>query len=243
MIATINTESGNCLTRPLDVRRTTAGPVFRTFESNQPSRTRRNLLKTRIATALSIVGVLGAGSAAAVVNTSILDDGPVSGAPAVLIPPPAPSVPEEAELVPDQIITVVRPPQAQPAAVTDSPTQAPSPTTTPLGSVPISPNLTVFNVGVAGTVTLDVVDGRLELLSAMPNDGWAIGETNGDSDRVEVEFVSDGVMVEFSASWTNGQIATHVESHTVGSVLPSTSPSQPGEHDEDHEEEEHEDDD
>ena len=45
-------------------------------------------MKTKIATALSIAGVLTAGSAAALVNTQILDSGPsTSGASAAVLPP------------------------------------------------------------------------------------------------------------------------------------------------------------
>ena len=45
-------------------------------------------MKTRIATVLSVIGVLGAGSAAALVNTQILDSGPTdSGASAAVLPP------------------------------------------------------------------------------------------------------------------------------------------------------------
>jgi hypothetical protein len=170
-------------------------------------------MKTKIATALSVIGVLGAGSAAALVNTQILDSGPAeSGASAAVLPPATPvdiTVPE----VDLQTLLPTEPVELQPSDPTTPPTTAePAPAT-----VAPSGFLTAFNVGEAGVVTVDVVDGRLVLVSAEPKAGWEVTSASEDDEQnhVDVEFVSDTVRVEFEASFTDGAIVPHVESKSI----------------------------
>jgi hypothetical protein len=179
---------------------------------------------TKIATALSIVGVLGAGSAAALVNTQILDSGSTeSGASAAVLPEPAPidlTVPEmasERNAVSTRIV-----------ATTDPTTTVPEPALLATGLQQAAPAasgmLTAFNVGDAGVVTVDVIDGQLVLVSAEPKAGWTLGkaedDSNDDSDavenEVEVEFTSASVRVEFEAHLVDGQIVPKVESEAIG---------------------------
>ena len=81
-----------------------------------------------------------------------------------------------------------------------------------------------FNVGDAGVVTVDVIDGQLVLVSAEPKAGWTLSkaedDSNDDSDEleneVEVEFASASVLVEFEAHLVDGQIVPKVEPKAIG---------------------------
>jgi hypothetical protein len=199
-------------------------------------------LKTRIATALSIVGVLGAGSDAALVNTSILEDGQSSEPPASLMPAPSAPVTGSSEPLPERVVTVVRAPQAQPAGLTDTRSAAATPQPSTPVNTPDSTDVTVFNVGASGTVTVRIGDGGLDLRSALPNAGWSIGESEAEPDEVEVDFVSDSLIVSFTAVFVDGEIATNVESRAVGAAQPATTPYEHDEYDE-YDDEEDEDDD
>ena len=179
-------------------------------------------MKTRIATALSVVGVLGAGSAAALVNTQILDSAPAeSSASAAALAPassvditiPGPTSDEttrstESDTTGDDT-TTVSPPTTESVA---------SATTQPIPPAAPSGFLTTYNVGDAGVVTLDVVDGKLVLVNAAPKSGWSVSSKDDDSsdDKVEVEFLSSTVRVEFSATFVDGQIVPKVTSKSVG---------------------------
>jgi hypothetical protein len=189
-------------------------------------------MKTKIATALSIVAVLGAGSAAALVNTQILDSGPSASGASKAVLPPASSI----ELtVPD----VAADPARAPAVSTVAPTTSTSPAVTSTTVVAPSPAssgmLTAFNVGDAGVVTVDVVNGQLVLVSAEPAPGWTVtkaeDDSNDDSDddqnEVEVEFVSSNVRVEFEAMLIDGRIVPKVESTSIGSTAAASDPSSP----------------
>ncbi len=190
------------------------------------------LMKTRIATALSIVGVLGAGSAAALVNTQILDSGPGESGASKAVLPPASSVELTVPTVP------VAAGDSAPAAATGATTSSTSTTTsTSTTSVAPSPGpsglLTAFNVGDAGVVTVDVVDGQLVLVSAEPKPGWTVtkaeDDSNDDSDEdeneVEVDFTSATVRVEFEATFVDGRIIPKVESTSIGSAATASDPS------------------
>jgi len=173
-------------------------------------------MKTTIATALSVIGVLGAGSAAALVNTQILDGGPAESTASAAVLPPAStvdvSIPELLE---------ARVPELQVGTTT------PTPTTQPEAPVPTAPSgyLTSFNVGNAGVVTVDVVDGQLLLVDAEAKSGWQVGkaEQHDDDNEVEVYFSSSTVRVEFEAALIDGQIVPKVSSKSLGtSAAPTT---------------------
>jgi hypothetical protein len=167
-------------------------------------------MKTQVATVLALVGVLGAGSAAALVNTSILDSPTESGASAAVLPPAS-------------SVDVPVPPPTVAAPTTSTPKPAPSTstssTTSTTTTVPAPPSsLTAFNVGDAGVVTVDIVDGRLILLAAEPTPGWAVTDTEQDDDGIEVDFESGTVRVRFEASIEDDRIVPHVESEAIGSA-------------------------
>jgi hypothetical protein len=183
-------------------------------------------MKTKIAAALSIVGVLGAGSAAALVNTEILDGGPTdSGASAAVLPPAssiALTVPTTAGETERDSAEVSVP------SITTPDTTGPAAPAAPAASG----MLTAFNVGDAGVVTVDVIDGRLLLVSAEPKPGWTVTKEEDDStddsddveDEVEVDFTSTTVRVEFEAHLVDGEIVPEVESTSLAaSSAPPTS--------------------
>jgi hypothetical protein len=176
-------------------------------------------MKTRIATALSVVGVLGAGSAAALVNTQILDGGPAESAASAAVLPPAstvdvsiPDVPDEARAPETSVDTIVTTPatsEPQPTATTE-PVAPPAPAP--------SEFLTAFNVGAAGVVTVDVIDGQLVLVKAEAKAGWDVTKTeqHDAENEVEVDFSSGTVSVEFEAMFIDGQIVPKVTSKSIG---------------------------
>jgi hypothetical protein len=162
-------------------------------------------MKARIATALSLAGVLVAGSAAALVNSQILDG-------------TSPSAPSEVLL------------EATPSTVGTTPlTGAPTTTT---GDVDVSgepaagtPSQTTFQVGDAGTVVVDVVGGEPVVVSTTPNAGWVVTEVEHRSDdEIEVTFSSAGVEVELEVHVVNGALVPRVESRTIapGTTVGST---------------------
>jgi len=168
-----------------------------------------------LATSLSLVGVLGAGSAAALVNTQILDSGPTeSGASSAVLPTPS-SIDLEI-----------------PAIETSSTVPGSTDDVSPAAMPQATGYLTAYNVGDAGVVTVDVIDGRLVLVSAEPKTGWVVtkseDDSNDDSDgvenHVEVEFTSETVKVEFEADFIDGAIVPRVESKSIGGTYESYAP-------------------
>jgi hypothetical protein len=176
-------------------------------------------MKTAIATALSVVGVLGAGSAAALVNTQILDGGPSESTASAAVLPPASTVDVS---IPEIVLETMQPDPALASMEDDSGLDTTT-TTAPAAPAP-SGYLTAFNVGEAGVVTVDVVDGQILLVSAEPKPGWeaTTAEGSADDNEVEVEFTSETVRVEFEATFVDGQIVPKVTSKSIGG---STAPA------------------
>lgn len=179
-------------------------------------------MKTQVAAAISIAGVLVAGSAAALVNSQVFDSTPnESGASAAVLPPPS-----SIELT---IPEATMPPSIP--STTAEPTTTVQPSTT---AQPATGMLTAFEVGDAGVVTVDVIEGRLVFVGADASAGWTIvsQEDDNDEDRdesadeVEVVFQSSTVRVEFEAKLIGGEIVPHVESEAIGGSAPAgTAPS------------------
>ena len=191
-------------------------------------------MKAKLATALSVVGVLGAGSAAALVNTQILDSGPTeSGASKAVLPPASTvelSVPDLAAPEAETIRVAV------PTGAAGQTTTTTLASTTTLAPEPeVSGYLTSFNVGEAGVVTADVIEGQLVLVSAEPKAGWTVTKAEDDSNddteqhenTIEVEFVSSTVRVDFEAEFIDGQIVPHVESTAIGGTSAAAAPAAP----------------
>lgn len=247
-------------------------------------------MKTTIATALSLVGVLAAGSAAALVNTTIFDTTPSDAAAsaAVLpegatidltIPTPvtvaapaavtqpvtdgtgstgtasAPATTRPATPVtingsslstaegdaPTTTLTTV---PASPSTTTPStpstttPAPAPTPTTTPTS------RLTTYNLGAVGSVTLDVVNGRLVVVDTSPSTGWRVTEAYLDAmtGEVEVTFASIDTEVEFTAALSGGSIVTDLSSRLLDTDEYEDDHDGDHEHDDDDEDDDDDDD-
>ncbi len=161
-------------------------------------------MKTRIATMISIAGVLVAGSAAALVNTQVLSG---SAAPSPLSIDAAPQTSQSTLPAPtlSGVSTTV-------AAVT--------PRTTPV----LAPAATqaVYAIGTSGTVTLDTAGDVLTIVDVTPADGWFITKSEReDATNVEVKFQSGSVEVEFHANLLFGVVTTSVESDDESSTSDS----------------------
>jgi hypothetical protein len=194
-------------------------------------------MKTKIATALSIVGVLSAGSAAALVNTQILNSGPSEATASAAVLPPAatvqvpvpPTTVDEAidatsdDLGDDTVEAAVVDTKPMPDITIPAtePTAAPQPAP---AAAPSTDYLTAFSVGDSGVVTVDVVNGRLILVNASANNGWTVSKSEEISaNEVEVYFVSSSVRVEFDAYFENGVITPSVDSAAL--PAPATAPA------------------
>ncbi len=180
-------------------------------------------MKTKIATALSLVGVLSAGSAAALVNTTILDNGPAKSGQSAAVPEQVASTSASSS---STIANTL--PSSTSASTAASTTRSTLVVTVPAASTVTTGFLTTFNVGDAGAVTVDVINGVLTIVSSTPNAGWQIVESEQkiEDNKVEVNFQAATVQVEFEASFVNGQIVPEVSSSASnGTVAGGTVPS------------------
>lgn len=91
------------------------------------------------------------------------------------------------------------------------PTSTPVPTVTP--TTPPAPVVEVFQAGIAGQVTLRVVDGRLEVIDITLAPGWIVTEPQVTSSFVHFKFVNGKAEVEFEASLEGGHIQHQVSSN------------------------------
>ena len=165
-------------------------------------------MKSSLVTALSLVGVIGAGSAAALVNTSIFDSTPdaaeaafVTGATVVELTLPAVADAAPANLSLKEATTT---------------TVAPTPTTT--APLPEQPSLlTRYDIGEAGSVTVDVVNGKIALVDTTVGAGWILvsSAVNSGTNSVNVQFTDDQVNVFFTATFAEGRITPSIRSEEV----------------------------
>ena len=208
-------------------------------------------MKTKIAAALSLAGVLVAGSAAALVNTQVLqsntDDAmtvPALAAPAGLLVTTTTGV--ETSLPVDATSTTVL--GGAPSTSVDS--------TVPVSSLPVgttptagaTPTQAVYRIGDAGTVTLDTAGDRLTVVATAPGAGWQVGKVEQRSPLdIEIHFRSATVELEFKANLLFGVVSTSVESRTIGAP-PAGGTAAPGpstsvHHDDDDDDEQYDDND
>jgi len=248
-------------------------------------------MKSSLVTALSLVGVIGAGSAAALVNTSIFDSTPeaeqaafIPGAavveltlPAVADPAPgsansgamsleqltggaqeqAPAANSNASV--DQAASSQAAESSQSAssgstsaasssgtlslkeAVTT--TVAPTPTTvaptpTTVAPTPEQPSfLTRYDIGEAGSVTVDVVNDKIALIDTTVGAGWTLvsSAVSSGTNTVNAQFTNNQVNVYFTATFANGTITPSIRSEEVPT-------SGGGYYDDDDDHDEHDDD-
>jgi len=246
-------------------------------------------MKSSLITALSLVGVIGAGSAAALVNTSIFDSAPQSEQ-AAFVPGAAvveltlPATPDPAPVANANGMSLEQltgGPQETPAAQTDAvavsqattipstttgaatsagvssagslslkqvtTTVAPTPTTTaPPTNTPSL--LTRYDVGEAGSVTVDVIDGKIALIDATVGAGWTLvsSGTSTGSNAVNVQFTDDQINVYFTATLANETITPSIRSEKVptsGGYYDDDDDDHYEHDDDDHDDDDHDDDD
>ena len=204
-------------------------------------------MKVRLATVLSLTGVLVAGSAAAMVNTQVLNGSANNAA-------------ENVTLADSSLPDAVDPSTTFASVTTldgttfDATTLPPDTPGVPVTAAPAGTQA-VYQIGEAGTVTLDTAGEMLTIVAAVPNGGWTVVEAKSeDALNIEVKFRSPITEVEFHATLLFGVVGTSVESKslvptttggTTGGTT-ATTPSSGTTHysdDDDDDEEEHEEDD
>ena len=250
-------------------------------------------MKSSFITAFSLVGVIGAGSAAALVNTSIFDSTPdaveaafVPGAAVVELTLPEVADPAAgsanasgmsleqltggaAEQTPatdgnSSVDQAASSPSAEsPSAVSSSGTLsakeavtntvAPTPTTTEPTPTTTEPTpttteptpeqpslLTRYDLGGAGSVTVDVADGRVTLIDATAAAGWTVikSEVDAVANQVEVELSDGSMVVDFEVGYFAGELIPEIRTESVSNEYHDEDDD---EHDDDDDDDEHDD--
>ena len=167
-------------------------------------------MKVGIATTLSIAGVLAAGAAAFVVNTSVLSS---TNAPVTTSVASAPNSAPTATPAPGSVLALN-------TAIVE---QNPSSTTS------------TYAVGSSGTVVIDTSTGRVVVTSVAPAAGWTseYAQTNAHG-AVKVRFAQASSRIEFTAQMVNGVVQTSVTNETAPAVA-APKPQAPR-YEDDHEE-------
>jgi hypothetical protein len=80
------------------------------------------------------------------------------------------------------------------------------------GPAPVNTSPTSYQVGTAGTVTVQISGGQLVLLSATPASGWHAEVDRADGEEIRVEFENGEADAEFEATAHNGELRVRVES-------------------------------
>jgi hypothetical protein len=162
--------------------------------------------KTAAITAVSIAGVVLAGSAAVGANIGILDAADETGL-GTLSAEAAISTPA------DSTVTTV--------------TSDPSPATSAVTVAPSDAKVQTFAVDAAGTVDIETDDSGLHVKAVHANDGWTWEEASSGPDAVTLTFTSGGDTLEFVASLSpDGSIDARVDRPIVTSTSPrATTPA------------------
>ena len=180
----------------------------------------------RVAMLLSIGGVLAAGSAAALVNSQVLDDQssgvPASAtavsttvAPTVSATTPATVVPSTTQAA-TTLATVTAPPVTAAttqvtAASTSNSVASSAPSTTPAATTPPAGTQATYRLGTAGTALLDTSGGRLTIVSVTPVAGWTVDRAESDGASVEIRLESESGEVRFEASLVGGVVRVSLD--------------------------------
>lgn len=179
-------------------------------------------MKPAFATALSVAGVLAAGTAAFAVNTSVL--GASSKTDAAVVTTIAP-----VDLVLDQMTGGIA---AQDQSLTNA------------EATPVDDSTTTYKVGEAGSVVLSTASGSLEVVSIMPAGGWeAEPAITGARGSVKVHFYSTSTRLEFRAVLIDGKVSVSVTTDDVDGPQAPAGPGQKVDDDHDSDDGYHENDD
>lgn len=149
-------------------------------------------MKTTVATAISIAGVLAAGAGAFVVNSAVLNASTQTESAMVA------SVPIDTSVV------------VESQSVTTGTNETTNSSIVAANNTPQSTS--TYKVGDAGRVILAVTDGDIEVVNVLPSSGWTAKSPEYDDGEVEVKFRNSTMEVEFSARLKDGQIEVYVES-------------------------------
>lgn len=209
-------------------------------------------MNSRAITVLSLVGVLTAGSAAAMVNTRVLsrEASPtpaasalsVTGVPTVMTGGPGEtSIPDVNPIATTAPVAGNTSPLRSLSVATAAPVTIES-TSTASDSTTVR-RLSAFQIGAAGLVRVDSGSSDFRIAEVVPGDGWNVvsytpGTTAGTA---QVVLRSGTVEVTFMAELVGGDIVTRVESRSLSSSSGGSSPSV--DDDEHEEDDDHDDDD
>jgi hypothetical protein len=169
-------------------------------------------MKTSLATALSITGVLAAGALAFTVNTSVLDNA---------------------------VITAEAAPALQAEVVTLS-NLAPSATTTEVAAAVVEPTVaaqSTYNIDGVAAITLSLDTNLLSVVSVAPINGYTFATTTESNSRIAVALTLGDSVMTFHAEVLDGRIVTSIVAEQPR--IKSPAPTKRGDDDE-HEENEHE---
>jgi len=212
-------------------------------------------MKNRIAAALSLTGVLVAGSAAALVNTQVLSSNSTNGGTALAIADPTTSTSLASTPAAGSVVAVdfAGQPVAT-AAPTETAPQSPAPTTpasvaaaTALAAAggtftaaaaaaaePSAATQATYRLGDAGSVTLDTAGEVLAVVTVSPSAGWTVIKIEQEEvHAVKIRFRSATTELTFRAHLLYGVVSTSVETRTisappVGTTPGVTTPTLPG---------------
>jgi hypothetical protein len=167
-------------------------------------------VKLRIATALSISGVMIAASAAALANTLVLNAPDRVDAGGVLTAPAA-------DRRAGSSLAPAAPTSAAPAAsVLSVPTA-----TTAASTLGAPATQSSYQVDDVGLVVVDAADGGLAVVSAVPNGEWQVVSSGSPGPGlVRVVFRSAGSDVTFDATLNGGQVSASIEVRSVVAARP-----------------------
>ncbi len=189
-------------------------------------------MKSNVAVALSVAGVLVAGTAAALVNTEVLSGSASESEPTTAEIVLSPSADPAAPVVVDDIAA-----NGASSATKTIGERAPAPT-------PPSGTEAVYEIGTSGTVTLDSAGGVLRVVELQPAAGWTVQANEQLSDqRIRVTFSNGSIEVDFDADLVLGVVGTSVASRDVSVPAAALPSSGGGDDDRDEGEYEYEDDD
>lgn len=183
-------------------------------------------MKTSLATTLSVVGVLAAGSVAFAVNTSVLDSADQT-----------PTASQALEATITDLATV----EATPVSGQSVNTVAPPVTVASATDVQTS-----YNIDGVAVVTLSRNGESLSVVSVTPVSGYTYTAINESISRIEIRFTKGSAVLKFHADIIGDRVVTSVMNEPQMSGAPTRPHSHDEEHDEDHDEEhgdgEHDDD-
>ena len=178
---------------------------------------------SRVAMLLSIAGVLAAGSAAALVNTQVLDD-QSGGAPATATVAPTtlpvfPTTTTSPATTPATVppTSATTPPTSASTPITAAPTSSTTPTAaattaSTAAAMQVGATQATYRLGDAGTALLDTAGGQLTIVTVTPAPGWFVERAENDGVSVEIRLESASGEVRFDATLVRGVVRVSLDS-------------------------------